>query len=253
MKALLQEKRSRYLSARIALALGALEVYIPEMAVPLGFIFSQDRYVNDERDEALLYLGLVGTSDATSILVKAADTPPPTNENDYLYARGLFGLLLLDIIFISMGGPQAHGNSVENPPLRLQPVCAGNRVYRCDCDLVAKLAKCSRQHLSAFLLSLGIRFAALLDKSHPLMQDLPNHTAEPMGNGPDGGLIAQPRQQTPEHRLKVTAVLLHRSVRRLVQYPPQISIPFCGAAAVVLFRTFVLAGTGSHPGGQLRR
>src|SRR5580700_110522 len=91
-------------------------------------------------------------------------------------------------------------HSVENPPLRLQPVCGGNRVYRCDCDVVAKLAKRSRQYLSAFLLSLGIRFAALLDKSHPLMQDLPNHTAEPMGNGPDGGLIAQPRQQTPEHR-----------------------------------------------------
>jgi hypothetical protein len=79
-----------------------------------------------------------------------------------------------------MGGPQAHANSVENPPLRLQAVCGGNRAYRCDCDLVAKLAKRSRQHLSAFLLGPGIRFAALLDKSHPLMQDLPDHTAEPM-------------------------------------------------------------------------
>src|SRR6266853_1344591 len=69
-------------------------------------------------------------------------------------------------------------HSLENPPLRLQPACGGSRVYGCDCDLVAKLAKCSRQHLSAFLLSPGIRFAALLDKSHPLMQDLPNHTLE---------------------------------------------------------------------------
>jgi hypothetical protein len=42
------------------------------------------------------------------------------------------------------------------------------------------------------------------------MQDLPNHAAEPMSDGPDGGLIAQPRQQTPEHRLKVAAVLLDR-------------------------------------------
>ena len=31
---------------------------------------------------------------------------------------------------------------------------------------------------------------ALLDESDPFMQDLPNYTTEPMGNGPDGGLIA---------------------------------------------------------------
>jgi len=30
----------------------------------------------------------------------------------------------------------------------------------------------------------------LLDKSHAFMQDLPNDATEPMGNGPDGGLIA---------------------------------------------------------------
>ena len=104
-----------------------------------------------------------------------------------------------------MDGPQAHVNSVENPLLRLQFVCRGNRVYGCDCDFVPKLAKGSRQHLSAFLLGPGIRLAALLDKSHPLMQDLPNHAAEPMGDCPDRGLIAKPRQQTPEHRLKMSS------------------------------------------------
>jgi hypothetical protein len=58
------------------------------------------------------------------------------------------------------------------------------------------------------------------------MQDLPNYAAEPMSNGPNGRLIAQPRQQTPEHRLKVTAFLSRCSVRRLVQYPPQSSRDF---------------------------
>ena len=72
------------------------------------------------------------------------------------------------------------------------------------------------------------------------MQDLPHHAAEPMGDGPDGGLIAQARQQAPEHHLKVTAFPLDRSVRRLVQHPPQIFIAFGGATAVVLFGTFVL-------------
>jgi hypothetical protein len=107
--------------------------------------------------------------------------------------------------FIPMGGPPAHVNSVENPLLHLQFVCSGNRVYGCDCDFVAELEKRSRQHLSAFLLGLGIRFAASLDKSHPLVQYLPNHAAEPMSDSPDGGLIAQPRQQTPEHRLKMSS------------------------------------------------
>jgi hypothetical protein len=37
----------------------------------------------------------------------------------------------------------------------------------------------------------GTHFAALLDISHPFMQDLPNYATEPMGNGPDGGLIAE--------------------------------------------------------------
>jgi hypothetical protein len=36
------------------------------------------------------------------------------------------------------------------------------------------------------------------------MQDLPDHAAEPMSDGPNSGLIAQ----TPEHGLKITTVLL---------------------------------------------
>jgi hypothetical protein len=44
--------------------------------------------------------------------------------------------------------------------------------------------------LGTFLLFSGIHFAALLDKSHPFMQDLRNYATEPMDNGPDGGLTA---------------------------------------------------------------
>jgi hypothetical protein len=41
------------------------------------------------------------------------------------------------------------------------------------CDL-AELAEGSRQHLGTFLLFSGTHFATVLDKSHSLMQDLPN-------------------------------------------------------------------------------
>src|SRR3984893_18387059 len=147
--------------------------------------------------------------------------------------------------------PISH--SVENPLLHLHSVFCRSGVYGCDCDLVPELAKGSRQHAGALLLSLRIRFGALLDKSNPLMQDLPRHATEPMGDWPDGGLIAQSRQQTPERCLKMAAFLLYRSVGRLVQHPSQIFIPLRGAAAVVLFGAFVLSRTGSQPRSPLRR
>ena len=87
----------------------------------------------------------------------------------------------------------------------------------CDCDLVAELAKRSREHPGALLLGLGMRFAALIDKSHPLMQDLPNQAAEPMDDGPDGGLIASRGSRRRNTAVKVTAVLnghfgIHKSL-----------------------------------------
>src|SRR5213594_298987 len=64
-------------------------------------------------------------------------------------------------------------------------------VYGGDGYLIAELTKGSRQHLGTLFLFPGTHFAALLDISHPFMQDLPNYATEPMGNGPDGGLIAE--------------------------------------------------------------
>ena len=55
---------------------------------------------------------------------------------------------------------------------------------------------------ASMLLQFGIAIRTLFDESNTLMQDLPNYAAEPMGDGPNGRLIAQSRQQTPEHCLK---------------------------------------------------
>ena len=60
------------------------------------------------------------------------------------------------------------------------------------------------------------------------MQNLPNHTAEPMG-----GLIAQSRQQAAEE-LKITASLLDCRVGCLVQDPSQILVSLGGATTVVV-------------------
>src|SRR5262249_50698291 len=83
--------------------------------------------------------------------------------------------------------------------------------------------------------------------------DLPNYATEPMGNGPDGGLIAEAGHQTAEHHLKMTAFLGDGSVRGLVQHSTQVWIAFRAATAMVLLRAFFLARAGSHPGRQLRR
>ena len=146
--------------------------------------------------------------------------------------------------FITADNRRLH--SLENPLLDLDTPCGGNLVYGCNCDFVAELAQYPRQHSSPLLFGLRIRFATLLDKPHPVMQDLPDETAETMGNGPDGGLIAQAGQQTPEQRLKVTAFFADSGMRRLVQHPQQILVTFRGATAVILFGTFLLAGTGSQ-------
>jgi len=84
------------------------------------------------------------------------------------------------------------------------------------------------------------------------MQDRSSHPAEPMGDRPDRGLIAQSRQQAAEERLKITASLLDCRVGCLVQDPSQILVSFGGATTVVLLGTFILAWTGSHPRGQFR-
>ena len=95
----------------------------------------------------------------------------------------------------------------------------GNKlVYGGNSDLIAELTKGSRQHLGTLFLFSRTYFVALLDESHPFMQDLPNDATEPMGNGPDGGLVAEAGHQTAEHNLKMTAFLGDRSVRGLVQH-----------------------------------
>src|SRR5215469_1877556 len=89
-------------------------------------------------------------------------------------------------------------------------------VYGGDGDLIAELTKGSRQHLGTLFLFPRTYFVALLEVSHPFMQDLPNDATEPVGNGPDGGLIAEAGHQTAEHNLKMAAFLGDRSVRGLV-------------------------------------
>ena len=70
------------------------------------------------------------------------------------------------------------------------------------------------------LAQFGIAFYTLFDEPNSVMQDLPDDATGPMFDGPNGRLIAESRQQTPEHCLEITAFLPGRIVGRLVQHPP---------------------------------
>ncbi|MGI2909317.1 hypothetical protein [Tolypothrix sp. VBCCA 56010] len=94
MEALLKQGLPGDYSSSIALTLGFFGVLIPEMVPPLQFLFSHPKYDSVSRDAALILLSLIGSPEVVSMLIQAADTPQ--SEDDYLYSRGLFGLLLID-------------------------------------------------------------------------------------------------------------------------------------------------------------
>ena len=102
----------------------------------------------------------------------------------------------------------------------------------------------------AVLAQFGIGFYTLFDEANSLMQDLPDDAAEPIGDGPNGRLIAQSRQQTPEHRLEITAFLPGRSVGRLFSTRRRYLFPF--AERLLWFSSALSFFSGSHPRGQLR-
>lgn len=84
--------------ARIAQALGAMGVFVPEMVSPLRELFAgswRNIHLLD-RDEAVVYLALIGGPEVVKLLVTAADTSPDVDE--YRRSRGVFGLLLLDSV-----------------------------------------------------------------------------------------------------------------------------------------------------------
>jgi hypothetical protein len=82
-------------SCRIAQALGAFGEYLPEMVEPLRFMLTSEKYSDEERDEALVYLAFIRTPSVIPILMRAADSLAGEG-NEYLHGRGVLGLLLLD-------------------------------------------------------------------------------------------------------------------------------------------------------------
>jgi len=95
MKGLLGGNLPPEKSCRMAQVLGAFGEYLPEMVEPLRFMLTSEKYTDEERDEALVYLALIRVPSVILTLIRAADSLPGAG-NDYLQTRGVLGLLLMD-------------------------------------------------------------------------------------------------------------------------------------------------------------
>lgn len=82
-------------TSHIAITLGSLGVFTSAMVGPLSSLLDDTQHPVSTRDEAVVYLGMIGTVEAAAPLIAAADTPPE-GDDDYRYVRGLLGLLLVD-------------------------------------------------------------------------------------------------------------------------------------------------------------
>lgn len=83
---------------RVALALGRFGVFVDSMSESLAATFLDETLQTSDRDEAMVYLAMTRTVRATNVFVNAADTGE--DYDDYLYARGLFGLIWMDQVGI---------------------------------------------------------------------------------------------------------------------------------------------------------
>ena len=94
------------------------------------------------------------------------------------------------------------GNSVENHRPK-SPLLCDCGVGSGDVQVVSELSELSCQISSPVHEGLRLRTNAVFDVIDALVQHLPDHPAEAMSDGPYGGLIAEPGQQSTEDGLEM--------------------------------------------------
>ena len=82
-------------------------------------------------------------------------------------------------------------------------------------ERVTQTAQSFEMELDAALNGLGIDGRTMLDISSALVQDIPENDAQFVDDGPNGLLVAEPRQQLSENDLEMAALGAHSSVRDL--------------------------------------
>ena len=76
---------------------------------------------------------------------------------------------------------------------------------------------------------------------------------EPVGDGADALSMSKARDEPTLHDGEDGALSLHRSVGRWIQDASHLPVALGTAVTVVDARTFLVAGTGAHPRGEMLR
>src|SRR5262249_963508 len=86
--------------------------------------------------------------------------------------------------------------------------------------------------------------------TNSIVQDLPNETTLPMGNGPDRLFMPQAGYRAAIDGLEDRSLSFHGSVGRLIENSPHGTVAFGGPMAVVHPRALVVAGACPYPRGE---
>src|SRR5215472_11572367 len=147
---------------------------------------------------------------------------------------------------MSFRGPTALEDRVENAPSRWS-----NRLRIRQFDLIAETPEFPDHSCrSAQLGFLANRWATLL-VADSLVQDLPDQTAEPMGNHSDGLIMPQTRHIATMENFEDAPFVLDRRVGGLIENAPHGAVALRRPVATADSCGLVVSGAGSHPGGEV--
>src|SRR4051812_12203155 len=109
-------------------------------------------------------------------------------------------------------------------------------------------------HLArAHLLGLHADRGAAFFVANALVQNLPDQTTEPVGDGTDGLRVSKTRDEPAVHDRKDRPLRLYGGVGGLIQHAAHLSIAFGAAVTVVDAGTLLIARARAHPGRELFR
>src|SRR5450759_444548 len=157
-----------------------------------------------------------------------------------LLARSMVGRIL---ILSRRANP---GTGAKNPT----PLCPGGHWNWSAFYAIAELFEFPDHPRRAGALGLGTYRRTPFLVAHPLVQNQPEQSAESMGDGPDGLLVSQTRQQPAERQLEYAPFGLDRRLSRLIQQSPHMAVPLRRTRAMRLPCALVAARTHPHPRGQ---
>ena len=120
-------------------------------------------------------------------------------------------------------------------------------------DAIAETSQFADHLARSHLLRFGVDERPSLLVAHALVQDLPDQSTQPVGDGANRLGMPEARDDPTIHDGKDRPFGLHGGVGGLIEDAPHLAVAFGAAVAVVHTRTLLIAGASAHPGGEMLR